>query len=447
MKTRAETRDSSFGHILQCDIDENLSCIVSIRKNRKWFYLSIEPEDIDDPHLRGQYERRASACRRQQIAYQQACDGEDGEGPVASNDEDNDSGYSSEEPVTWDGQAEDIFQEWIQQPLAEIFEEHAPGIDTNVHASLQEWYAADIFCFSLKASQDDETLQAEQRDDLDADEFLQNTITPNMKLPKYLKERKSMEWYSPADIEVLAESHDVHMPMHPTVVRVRVGDDKDDFKTCFLKLAAKGQEPAVKRELKLLADIKANGLFEEGIRAPVLEGLVTLPSSPSSHEHILGFLLSLIPQPCRPLTKLMSCNISEAKRKSWARGVEQQVAILHKHKLLWGDAKADNFLVDRDDKLWIIDFGGSYTMGWMDPRKYGTYEGEDEAVRLIVNGVRNPDHCPEGLIGDTDEAPPSQSEEAREVKTEERRAKRKSLSSGADDESHERAAKRRTKAG
>ena len=67
------------------------------------------------------------------------------------------------------------------------------------------------------------------------------------------------------------------MPIHPTLVRV--GE-----KTCFLKLAARGQEPAVKREIKFLADFKKKDLYGQGLRAPRLEGVVTLPSTPESHS-------------------------------------------------------------------------------------------------------------------------------------------------------------------
>ena len=36
---------------------------------------------------------------------------------------------------------------------------------------------------------------------------------------------------------------------------------------------------------------------------------------------------------------------------------------LHHRNIIWGDAKAENILVDLDDNAWIIDFGGSYTPG------------------------------------------------------------------------------------
>jgi len=442
-----ETRQKSFGHVLICDIDDDLSSVVALRKNDKWFYVSVDPEDIENDHIRGQYERRASACKRQQDAYLKLCNDEDGGQNQDADKETSDSGYSSEEPASTDEDAENVFREWVQASLTDIFDKHAPPQKRCEQYTLQDWYTTDIFCYSLTASEGDNQLQAVERKDLDSDAYLNSTIIPNMSVPKYISALKNTNWYKPADVQVLAESHDIHMPLHPTIVRVRTGEGDDEYKDCFLKLCAEFQEPAVKREIKLLADFKKKDLYSQGVRAPRLEGIVTLPSSPTSHTKILGFLLSLIPQPSRPLTKLMTSEIPASKRKAWSVEVKKQVEILHKNDLLWGDAKADNFLVDRDDNLWIIDFGGSYTVGWMDGRTYGTRKGEQKVVDLIVKGVKDPDHCPDidGLLGDTDEREPSQSEEARKARADEKKrdAKRKSSSQTDDTKSEEPAAKRR----
>ena len=49
----------------------------------------------------------------------------------------------------------------------------------------------------------------------------------------------------------------------------------------------------------------------------------------------------------------------------------------------------------------------------MDSDKYGMYRGEDEVVEMIKNGAKDPDNCTGGLVSETDEEPPSQSEEVR----------------------------------
>ena len=428
MYTRAEVHEKVFGHVLLCDIDEDLSSVVALRKNDKWFYLSVDTEDIENDHVLGQYERRASACRRQQIAYMKLCNDEEAGGKGTTRDErpDTDSGYSSEEPAANDEDAEAIFREWLQEPLQEIFERHAPSYQHSTSQSLHDWYETSILCFSLTASPTSTQLEAVPRKDIDSHAYLHSTIIPNMQVPKYISSRKDIPWYSPSQITVLSASHDIHMPLHPNIVRVHIGDKDDEYKDCFLKLCAEFQEPAVKREIRLLADLKKKEIYNEGVHAPTLEGIVTLPSNPNSRTHMLGFLLALIPQPSRPLTKLMTSEISESKRKAWAKGVKQQINLLHQHGFLWGDAKADNFLVDRDDKLWIIDFGGSYTVGWLDQKRYETKKGEREVAELISKGVKDPDHCQEieHLVGETDESAPSQSEEARKAKAEETTAPR-----------------------
>lgn len=70
--------------------------------------------------------------------------------------------------------------------------------------------------------------------------------------------------------------------------------------------------------------------------------------------------------------------------------------LLHENNIIWGDAKADNFMVDEDDRLWIIDFGGSYTEGWVDPELSETVEGDDMGVEKIVNALHDPVNNVEG---------------------------------------------------
>lgn len=54
--------------------------------------------------------------------------------------------------------------------------------------------------------------------------------------------------------------------------------------------------------------------------------------------------------------------------------------------------QADNFLVDDQDTLWIIDFGGSWTEGWIDPEMKETVEGDDMATEKITNALHDPVH-------------------------------------------------------
>lgn len=112
----------------------------------------------------------------------------------------------------------------------------------------------------------------------------------------------------------------------------------------------------------------------------------------------MGLLLTPIPD-ATPLTKLMDSEVDASKRHKWAKEARRIVKMLHDNGIVWGDAKADNFMVDKDDKLWIIDFGGSYTVGWVDEEIMETEKGDDMGLEKVRNGLMDPD----GFTFDPDE--------------------------------------------
>jgi hypothetical protein len=52
---------------------------------------------------------------------------------------------------------------------------------------------------------------------------------------------------------------------------------------------------------------------------------------------------------------------------------------------VWGDAKADNLLLDENNDAWLIDFGGSFTEGWVDKEKAETLEGDIQGMGKILD--------------------------------------------------------------
>lgn len=55
------------------------------------------------------------------------------------------------------------------------------------------------------------------------------------------------------------------------------------------------------------------------------------------------------------------------RRQKWAAQIREMVDLLHKIGVVWGDGKPDNVLIHEvTDDAWVIDFGGSYTDGWLD---------------------------------------------------------------------------------
>jgi serine/threonine protein kinase len=145
-------------------------------------------------------------------------------------------------------------------------------------------------------------------------------------------------------------------PAHPRkVIRKDIGD------MYFFKPVTADQPDAVGREIRILRKLEKLNLE---VKAPRLLGFVAYGNSKTE---TMGLLLENIEAPIL-LTKLLSSSIPEEQRLEWSRTCETYIKTLHEHEIVWGDAKADNFIVDASSSLWIIDFAGSYTEGWVDPR-------------------------------------------------------------------------------
>ncbi|CZT12489.1 hypothetical protein WAI453_008919 [Rhynchosporium graminicola] len=98
-------------------------------------------------------------------------------------------------------------------------------------------------------------------------------------------------------------------------------------------------------------------------------------------ERIVGILLTYIDNKGTLYQLAPSSNYSNEQRNRWAAELEDLVKELHAAGLVWGDAKPDNVLVDRMDRLWLIDFEGSYTEGWVDKDNMETQHGDLQAVK------------------------------------------------------------------
>lgn len=64
----------------------------------------------------------------------------------------------------------------------------------------------------------------------------------------------------------------------------------------------------------------------------------------------------------------------------WMDQIELMLHTIHQADVVWGDAKAANFLIDKQDNAWIFDFGGSYM-----PRQVN--KDKKEAVEEDLQGL------------------------------------------------------------
>lgn len=106
-------------------------------------------------------------------------------------------------------------------------------------------------------------------------------------------------------------------------------------------------------------------------------------SASASLPRVVGILLTYIENKGTLYELAPWSDCLDERRHRWAAELESLVVELHAAGLVWGDAKPHNVLVDREDRLWIIDFDGSYTHGWVDEDKKETQEGDLQGVKRI----------------------------------------------------------------
>ncbi|KAF1952752.1 hypothetical protein CC80DRAFT_495090 [Byssothecium circinans] len=174
--------------------------------------------------------------------------------------------------------------------------------------------------------------------------------------------------FFPPEIQVLEEFR------RNAILKVRVGGED---RCC--KLAVIQTRSAVEREFACLKAASDSGL-PLSARVPRLVGLVQ-----SDSDTIIGILEEYIePSSEAPTLEHFDIGgIAMIRRKKWADQIQKTVKMLHGVGVVWGDGKAGNVIVDTSDDAWVIDFGGSWTDGWVDEGLAGTVQGDEQALGKI----------------------------------------------------------------
>ncbi|KAH8159068.1 hypothetical protein CIB48_g9174 [Xylaria polymorpha] len=142
---------------------------------------------------------------------------------------------------------------------------------------------------------------------------------------------------------------------------------------------------ALQRELSCLLTI-STCQHAAALRVPKLLGLVEA----ADDGRTIGLLQEYVP--CSDTWELSTLqniesvsSIAKARREKWASQIQETVHLLHQIGVTWGDGKAANVLIHRDtDDVWIIDFGGGWSDGWVGQELSGTVEGDFVAVKKIL---------------------------------------------------------------
>lgn len=283
--------------------------------------------------------------------------------------------------------AEEKMHRWLLAPASSQLNDLAPGPSPSDEQSqtLKQWYACETHYFEIEMA--DKMLQAVQLASTEDLEERMTKLRPHLaQIPKYIS-NIDVPWFSSADLTVL-KCADTPDPYHPCLVKHPQSGEQMFFKT-----VDNNNTKPIKREIEVLGKIQKKGLSKK-ICCPKLLGIVTC-ATPAEAEtsrktSLMGFLQTAINQPT-PLTTKLDSTVPQDKRDDWARKADEAKKILHENGIIWGDAKADNFVVDAEENLWIIDFGGSYTEGWVDPEIAETKKGDNMGVKKIVNALRDPD--------------------------------------------------------
>jgi len=141
----------------------------------------------------------------------------------------------------------------------------------------------------------------------------------------------------------------------------------------------------IEREFHCLSKVAISEIVDS-IRVPRLLGLVTSAET----GMVIGILEEYIPTGELYSLRLLKdehedIEASPERRQKWAAQIRETVDLLHKIGVIWGDGKPDNVLIHEvTDDAWVIDFGGSYTNGWVDQELMETQKGDEKAVGKIV---------------------------------------------------------------
>ncbi|KAK8106635.1 hypothetical protein PG999_009994 [Apiospora kogelbergensis] len=193
------------------------------------------------------------------------------------------------------------------------------------------------------------------------------------------------KWYSSHEIELLADGE-----RHPLLYSPSKVITKESQTECFFKGLGAGCKGTIHELVTFRAIDNAinRGALPSDIRICRLYGLVFDTFGPPHPEkRLVGMLLNYINPKQRGILGTLQCvaydKHSHEHSRRWAHDLTEMVAALHRAGCVWGDAKPENVLIDNNDDVWLIDFGGGYTHGWVDEERQCTKEGDLGALEKI----------------------------------------------------------------
>ncbi|KAG9201940.1 hypothetical protein G6514_005135 [Epicoccum nigrum] len=368
-------------HILHLSYDQDDRSTLTILANDVRFQIIADPEALrksSDKTLYYEYLDKVCGLRdAEQREYDAALQKPKKEKRNKSEDRDSAVDVTADENGEDEDQdslsAEVDLKKWLLMGLTSVIAECAPPDRAPEPSSLYDWYHGPTYFYNLTVKSGALAAELlEENDELDA---RIEKLSPRLKMPQYIQ-KINVPWIDADDLTVQSEVG-FPEPAHPGKVITKDGE------VYFFKPVVAEEPGPTKREISILQKIEQLNL---DIKVPKLVGFVAFENSKTE---AMGLLLTHIEDPT-PLTKMLKSSVSEEKRAAWSQKSREYVETLHRHDIIWGDAKADNFIVDKNDELWIIDFGGSYTEGWVDPELSDTMEGDEQGLEKVQQALEHP---------------------------------------------------------
>lgn len=183
--------------------------------------------------------------------------------------------------------------------------------------------------------------------------------------------------YTPSEVQLVYDGPEKSLIRPPTRCTI-VGQDGQLITCFFKKFQQSFGQPHATKELFTLKKIASHMPLPPEAFVCRLIGVVR------EGNGLLGMLFAWINKKC-VLSQAKAKASPPELRKRWASQIRRSLDRLHENDIIWGDAKAANVLIDQNDDAWIIDFGGSYTVGWVDKDKAGTLEGDRQGLAKILD--------------------------------------------------------------
>ena len=261
----------------------------------------------------------------------------------------------------------DDFYDWILTGCGPIYSQSTQQPVLPDRPTLDDYIHAKTYSFILHASEEERFILTPAKNGLDTRAF---DHVDN------LSEMWSLwPWFQPSQISICADSPQEALSRTPWKVCT------PDGAMFFYKKHYPIDSDIIRRELQRYAEIRQAKLTD--VRIPQLHGLV--------HDEagfIIGLLLTYI-----DAGSTLGCSLRPETpshiREKWSKQITETVKRMHDAGVVWGDVKPDNILVDRDGDLWVIDFGGGYTPGWVEKDLAETIAGDEQGLSRILEHIRD----------------------------------------------------------